>query len=325
MTCVEWTHPSTVAQAIDALADGHGQAVAGGTTVLDLLKLGHETPKRFVDLGRLPLREITVTQSSVSIGALASNSQVANSELVRTEFAAISESILAGASQQIRNAATVAGNIMQATRCPYFRTVDWACNKRQPGSGCEALRAAGPGHAILGTSNNCIAVHPSDFAVALLAFDAIVHTQTPAGRTSLPIAEFYLLPGETPERENRLPPASLIVAVEIPRKMEARRSAYLKLRGRASYEFAAASVAAVLTFKEGRVATVSVALGGVATAPWRKPANRWIELVLSASATNSLQLQARCRRPPTSCRWCAALFIMCSRGSQNNENYWRTL
>lgn len=272
MATVEWVFPSTVEQAIAALADGQSQAVAGGTTVLDLFKLGHAGPERFVDVSGLPLREITETRNSLIIGALASNTQVANSPLVRSNFAAISEAILAGASQQIRNAASVAGNIMQATRCSYFRTPDWACNKRLPGSGCEALNAPGHSHAVLGTSHHCIAVHPSDMAVALLAFDAIVHAQTPDGPVRIPFGEFYLLPGDTPCRENLLPPRSLIVAVEVPRKTEAPRSGYLKLRGRASYEFASASVAAWLDCREGRIASAAVALGGVATRPWRNRA-----------------------------------------------------
>lgn len=277
MASVEWVFPSTVEHAVAALADGRSQAVAGGTTVLDLMKLGHAVPGRFVDISRLPLGEIVETRDSLIIGALASNTKVANSPLVRSSFTAISEAILAGASQQIRNAASVAGNIMQATRCSYFRTPDWACNKRSPGSGCEAQRAPGHGHAVLGASDQCIAVHPSDMAVALLAFDAVVHVQTPSGLVRIPFGEFYLLPGETPDRENRLPPRSLIVAVEVPKKSTAARSGYLKLRGRASYEFASASVAAWLEYRVGRIASVSVALGGVATRPWRnKAAETWL-------------------------------------------------
>lgn len=272
MNSVEWIYPRTVQQAVCALSEKQSLAVAGGTSVLDLLKLGHPVPDRFVDISRLPLHQIIETQDSLLIGAMVSNTALANSKAVQVGFKALTEAVLAGASQQIRNAASVGGNIMQATRCPYFRTTDWPCNRRDPGSGCEAVRAPRHEHAILGATLHCMATHPSDMAVALLAFDAVIHVQTLDGLVKIPFAKFYLSPGTASGRETALPDHALITAVEVPRSCDGRRSGYLKLRGRASYEFATVSVAATLTFEEGRATSVSVALGGVASWPWRDKA-----------------------------------------------------
>lgn len=272
MSSGEWIYPQTVQQAVCALSEKPSLAVAGGTNVLDLLKLGHEVPERFVDISRLPLDRIVETPDSLLIGAMVSNTALANSETVRLDFRALSEAILAGASQQIRNAASVGGNILQATRCPYFRTTDWPCNRRSPGSGCEAMRAPMHAHAILGTTSHCVATHPSDMAVALLAFDAIIHAQTLGGSITIPLAEFYLAPGTASGHETALPYNALITGIEIRRPSNGQRSGYLKLRGRASYEFATVSVAAALTCRDGRATSASVALGGVAACPWRKKA-----------------------------------------------------
>lgn len=270
MARVEWVYPESVETALAALADRTGLAVAGGTTLLDLLKMGHRLPERFVDISRLPLDQITETPASFTVGALVSNTALATHSGVRAAFPVISEAILSGASQQIRNAATIGGNIMQAVRCPYFRSADWPCHLRSPGSGCEAMRAPLHSHAILGTTANCIAVHPSDMAVALLALDAIVHMRTAVAGWAIPLSEFYLEPVPGGEARTALPRNALVTAIEIPRAASAPRSGYLKLRGRASYEFATASVAAILRYRNERVESVSVGLGGVATRPWRR-------------------------------------------------------
>lgn len=270
MTSVEWLFPANVEEAVGALAEQGNRAVAGGTTVFDLLKLGHPLPRRFVDISRLPLGRIVETPGSLTIGALCSNTSVANSPVVRLAFPAIPQAILSGASQQIRNAASVGGNIMQATRCPYFRTTSWPCNRRSPGSGCEALSAPTHAHAILGTSKHCIAVHPSDMVVALAALDATVLARTPDGDLTIPITDFYTEPDGAWDQGTMLPSKALITAVKVPHTDASRRSGYLKLRTRASYEFAMVSVAAALSFRSGKVEAASIALGGVGTRPWRR-------------------------------------------------------
>lgn len=269
MHAPDWLFPTGLAEALAAVAQPDAQPVAGGTTLLDLLKMGHRQPRYLVDLSRLPLSGIEVGPDGLRIGATTSNTHVASAVEVIRDFPALSQAILLGASQQIRNAATVGGNLMQATRCIYFRTPDWSCNRRLPGSGCEAVRAPTHFHAVLGASEFCQAVQPSDMAVALLALDAVVHVEGAGGASRIPMKAFYLLPGSTPERQTALPAGSLITAVELPRSEAARRSAYIKLRGRASYEFASASAAAALTLEGDIVRSVAVALGGVGTIPWR--------------------------------------------------------
>jgi len=270
MGSVDWFFPADMEQALAQLRDGDSQAVAGGTSLLDLFKLGHPLRRRLVDLSRLPLKEITSDDRTISIGALASNTAVAQSRLVQSECPALSQAILLGASQQIRNAASVGGNLLQATRCVYFRTPDWRCNRRAPGSGCEAQTAPLPSHAVLGGSTSCIAVNPSDLAVALLALDATVVATTSDNTVErIGMKDFYPLPGATPHVTSALPPGALITSVEIPRSRLTKRSGYSKLRGRASYEFATASVAAAVEMDGAIVSRVAVALGGIATRPWR--------------------------------------------------------
>mgnify|MGYP001301419637 CR=1 FL=1 len=271
MELVEWVFPKRLSEALEALRQDGSSVVAGGTTLLDLLKLAHPAPRRLVDITRLELDRISVEGDVLSIGALVSNAAAAESGIVRRDCPAVSEAILQGASGQIRNAASIGGNLLQATRCVYFRTPDWRCNMRVPGAGCEAMSAPEPSHAVLGCSDSCIAVNPSDMAVAMLALDAVVIAATAGGGpVRIPIADFYPLPGSTPHVTHRLPPGALITAVELPRSTLARHSGYLKLRGRASYEFATASVAAALRLEEGRVEQVAVAIGGLATRPWRR-------------------------------------------------------
>jgi xanthine dehydrogenase YagS FAD-binding subunit len=241
--------------------------VAGGTDLLNLMRDGAQAHDHLVDINRLDLAGIAVDGQGLRIGALARMRHVAEHPLVRREFPVLSEALLASASPQVRNMAAIGGNLLQRTRCGYFRDVGSACNKRSPGSGCPAITGHNRGHAILGGSDHCIATHPSDLAVALTALDATVHLLGPRGSRSVPIGEFHLLPGSTPHRETALRHGELITAVTIPR--DAGTSRYLKLRDRATFEFAVVSVAAVLRMKGRVVHDVRLAFGGVGTRPWR--------------------------------------------------------
>jgi xanthine dehydrogenase YagS FAD-binding subunit len=245
---------------------------AGGTTLVDLMKIDVLTPDTLVDVTRLPLGTIEFDERGVHIGANVRNSELAWHPTIRERYPVLSEAILSGATTQIRNMATTAGNIMQRTRCPYFRDVHAACNKARPGSGCDAIEGFNRGHAILGSSAHCIAMNPSDMCTALAILDALVRTQRPNGSTrAIPFNEFHLLPGDTPERETVLEHGELITHVDLPDLPLARRSHYLKVRDRASYEFALTSAAVALDLDGGRIRTARVALGGVATKPWRCP------------------------------------------------------
>lgn len=247
--------------------------LAGGTNLLDLMKLGVEKPAVLVDVRKLPLAQIEVLpEGGVRVGAMARNSDVAQHELIRLRYPLLSQALLAGASGQLRNMATVGGNIMQRTRCSYFRDTATACNKREPGTGCSALEGIHRSHAVLGTSEACIATHPSDMCVALAALGASVRVKGAKGERSVPFTDFHLLPGTTPQRETVLEHGELILSVDLPPLEAARRSLYLKARDRASYAFALASVAAVLEGEGGRIKTARLALGGVGTKPWRAQA-----------------------------------------------------
>ncbi len=242
---------------------------AGGTTLVDLMKGDVERPPRVVDISRLPLATIEARGDVVRIGALARNSDVAYDPAVAERFPAVAEALLSGASGQIRNAATIGGNLLQRTRCSYFRETRWRCNKRKPGSGCDAREGFNRAHALLGTSEACIATYPGDLAVALSALGARIVVDGEGGERTIPIDELFLLPGERPERETSLAPGELIVAVELRDTPLHRRSHYLKVRDRASFEFALVSVAAAVELRDGKVAEARIALGGVATVPWR--------------------------------------------------------
>ena len=246
--------------------------LAGGTTLLDLMKLNVETPARLVDINRLPFAKVEATpDGGLRIGATVRNSDLAYHPAVRRDYLVLSEAILAGASAQLRNMATTAGNLLQRTRCMYFRDTAMPCNKREPGSGCPAITGSNRTLAVLGTSESCIATNPSDMNVALAALEATVHVQGAKGPRAVPIGEFHLLPGRTPERETVLEPGDLVTHVTLPPPSAGSRQVYLKLRDRASYEFALASAAVVITVAGGRVTRARVALGGVGTKPWRSP------------------------------------------------------
>ena len=250
-------------------ADPDSAFLAGGTTEVDLIRLGVARPSTLVDINALPLADVDDLGAGLRIGALARMSDVARDPRVVARYPAVAEALLLGASEQLRNMASIGGNLCQRTRCPYFRDDVSPCNKREPGSGCAALDGISRGHAILGTSEHCIATHPSDLAVPLVAFDAIVHTVGPAGTRMIPIDDFYLSPGTTPEVEHPLAHGELIVAVELPPLPLAQGSLYLKYRDRQSYEFALVSVAAAVAVEDGVVSAARLALGGVGTVPWR--------------------------------------------------------
>ena len=252
-------------------ANAGAKFIAGGTNLLDLMKEDVERPTELVDLTNLKLTQIKTTSGGgVSLGALAKNTDTANHPLIRQNYPLLTQAILAGASAQIRNMATNGGNLMQRTRCPYFYDVAMPCNKREPGTGCGALEGVNRMHAIFGWSEKCVAVYPSDMAVALAALDAIVKVQGKDGKErSIPFAEFHRLPGDAPEKDNNLAHGELITAIELPKNNFAAKSYYLKVRDRASYAFALVSVAAALETNGATIKQARIALGGVAHKPWR--------------------------------------------------------
>lgn len=243
--------------------------VAGGTNLLDLMKLHVEVPSRLIDINGLPLGEVTSLGEGVRVGALVRNSALAYHPLIVARYPMLSQALLAGASPQLRNMATVGGNLLQRTRCVYFRDTTSPCNKRDPGSSCSALKSENRGHAVLGGSDQCVAVMPSDLCVALAALDAVVQIKGSGGERAVPLVDFHLLPGDHPERETVLAPGELITAVDLPALPFATRSLYLKMRDRASYAFALVSVAAALDTEDGIIKAARLALGGVGTKPWR--------------------------------------------------------
>jgi xanthine dehydrogenase YagS FAD-binding subunit len=269
--------PLTYARATDAEgaiatveADPRAAFLAGGTTEVDLIRQGVEQPRLLVDINALPLDRVEHRpDGGLLIGALARMSDVAAAPGMADRFPVIAQALLLGASPQLRNMASMGGNLCQRVRCGYFRDGVSPCNKRDPGTGCAALEGVNRGHAILGTSGSCIATHPSDVAVALVALDAVVRTRGPLGDRAIAMDDFFLLPGDTPQREHPLEHGELIVAIEVPAAPVARQSVYLKFRDRESYEFALVSVAAAMRVEDGMVAEVRLALGGVATKPWR--------------------------------------------------------
>jgi xanthine dehydrogenase YagS FAD-binding subunit len=272
-----YTRAADVPQAIAAGATSNTaqqgaqvRFIAGGTTLLDLMKLDVERPTWLVDINRLPLDKVEkLPDGHLKVGALVRNSDLAHNPLVKENYAVLSEALLAGASAQLRNMATTGGNLLQRTRCMYFRNDAMACNKREPGSGCSAIEGDNRTLAILGTSKDCIATNPSDMNVALTALEAVIHVQGPKGERSVPIGEFFVVPGSTPQRETVLEAGELITHVTLPAPQPNSKQVYLKLRDRASYEFALASAAVVAEVDGGRITYIRVALGGVGTKPWR--------------------------------------------------------
>jgi len=261
---------ATAAKAKTAQQGAEIRFIGGGTTLIDLMKLNVEQPQTLIDINRLPLDKIeALPDGGLTIGAVVHNSDLAYHPLVRKNYAVLSEAILSGASAQLRNMATTGGNLLQRTRCMYFRETSMPCNKRVPGSGCAAIGGANRSLAILGTSEHCIATNPSDMNVAMAALEATIHVRGPKGERSIPIADFHVLPGSTPQRETVLEPGDLITHVTLPAPAPGSRSLYLKLRDRASYEFALASAAVVVTVANGKVTRARLALGGVGTKPWR--------------------------------------------------------
>ncbi|MGA5454242.1 FAD binding domain-containing protein [Streptomyces umbrinus] len=270
MKLFDYARSSRATDAVRLVA-GHpgGAFIGGGTELTNLMKDGVLAPDLVVDVSALALADIGVRRDRLHIGATARMGDVADHPVVRKQFPVLSEALLASASPQVRNRATIGGNLMQRTRCWYYRDIGSPCNKREPGSGCPAIEGQNRWHAIHGGSDHCIAVHPSDLAVALTALDATVLTLGPDGRRSIPIGDFYRLPDTAPDRETVLRHGELITGVEIPESGLAAGSRYLKLRDRASFEFAVVSVAAALTQAGGVVTDVRLAFGGIATRPWR--------------------------------------------------------
>ena len=258
------------ADAVRLGAEPRARYIAGGTDLLNLMKDNVQRHDRIIDINALDLSGVHSAGDRVRLGALSRMSDVAADPVIRRRLPLLSEALLAGASPQVRNMASVGGNLLQRTRCWYFRDAAMPCNKREPGSGCPAIEGQNRWHAILGGSDHCIAVHPSDLAVALTALDATVHTLAGDGARTIPIREFYLLPGDTPQRETVLTPGELITAIEVP--VREARSRYVKVRDRATFEFAVVSVAAVVELRRGLVRRVSLAFGGVAPRPWRSVA-----------------------------------------------------
>lgn len=270
MKAFQYVRSTTAKSAIDALAkDPAAMFLAGGTNLVDLMKRGVTEPDKLIDISRLPYNKIEKESSGVRIGALALNSQVAEDKLILEKWPLLALALNAGASAQLRNKATVGGNMLQRTRCGYFYDTEMDCNKRQPGSGCGAKEGYNRMHAIFGTSEQCIAVHPSDMCIALAALDATVIVQGPKGERKIPFADFHRLPGDHPEKDNTLEKGELITAVTLPDSPYAKNVHYLKVRDRTSYAFALVSVAAALELEGKTIKSARLAMGGVAHKPWR--------------------------------------------------------
>jgi xanthine dehydrogenase YagS FAD-binding subunit len=270
MNAFSYTRADDVATAVDQItSNGAARFIAGGTNLIDLMKENVERPNRLIDINRIPLRQIESHAGGLRLGALVTNTDVAYHPEIERRYPLLSKAILAGASPQLRNMATVGGNLMQRTRCYYFYDTATLCNKRQPGTGCSAMNGFNRIHAILGTSEECIAVHPSDMCIALAALEAVVQVTGPGGDRAIPFADFHRLPGDTPHIDTNLHPDELITAVDLPAKGFAEHHAYLTIRDRASYAFALVSIAAALEMDGDRIKEARLALGGVAHKPWR--------------------------------------------------------
>lgn len=293
MTPFAYSRPQQPAAAAAEAAREGSAVIAGGTNLLDLMKLHVATPRRLVDISRLGFNEIAERGDGLQIGATVSNSDLAADLRVRRRWPVLSRALLAGASGQLRNMATTGGNLLQRTRCPYFYDTDAACNKREPGAGCAAIGGEVRDHAVLGTSTSCIALHPSDMAVAMRALDAEVALLSADGTTrALPLGDLYRLPGERPDIETTLAPGELITAVHLPAPA-GDRQLYRKARDRASYAFALVSVAAVVRMEAGRIGHVALAFGGLAPMPWRDAA---VEALLVGETPSAALFEAAATR-----------------------------
>jgi len=296
MELFEYSRPATASQAVAAGSKSNTaqqgakvRFIAGGTTLYDLMKLDVERPEQVVDINHLPFDKVEATaDGGLRIGALVRNSDLAHHPEVAKNYRVLSEALLSGASGQLRNRATTGGNLLQRTRCVYFRDTAYPCNKREPGSGCSAVEGYNRNLAILGGSDHCIATNPSDMNVALMALDAVIHIQGTSGERAVPISQFFMLPGDHPDEENVLHPGDLVTHVSLPKLSEGTTSLYLKLRDRASYEFALASTAVVATVKNGVFEGIRIALGGVGTVPWRAHA---AEALLLGSKVDEAQFR----------------------------------
>lgn len=293
----KYSATSNISSATQILtANPNAKFLAGGTNILDLMKEDVERPDELVDITRLNLTSVKpitegANKGGASIGGLGKNTETANHPFIRQNFPLLTQAILAGASAQIRNMATNGGNLNQRTRCPYFYEVSMPCNKREPGTGCGALKGINRMHAVFGWSENCVAVHPSDMCVALVALDAVVKVQGHNGQVrSIPFAGYHRLPGDTPQKDNNLNQSELITAIEIPKNNFANKSYYLKVRDRASYAFALVSVAAALEMDGNQIKQARVAMGGVAHKPWR--ANETEKFLTGKEATEANFRQA---------------------------------
>ena len=270
MTPFSYSRATDAAEAVRMAAGAGSRYLGGGTNLVDLMRETIERPAALIDVTGLSDEIVQTPEGGLRIGAAARNTAVAEHRLVRTRYPMLTRAIVAGASAQIRNMATVGGNLLQRTRCAYFYDDDGSrCNKRNPGQGCDALEGFNRSHAILGASNACVATHPSDMCVALAALDAVVHLEGQGGARSMPLAELHRLPGDRPDIETLLEPGELITSVELPSLSFAKRSSYRKVRDRASYAFALVSVAAAIEIEDGAIRDVRLALGGVAHKPWR--------------------------------------------------------
>lgn len=280
---------ATSVEAAIAAASSGRRLIAGGTTLIDLMRDEVEQPQHLVDINALPLSDIRIDRSDLVVGALTRMADVAAHPDVQRLQPLVAESLIEGASPQLRNMASIGGNLLQRVRCPYFRMLDASCNKRNPKSGCAALDGLNAGHAILGTSNHCVATHPSDLAVALVALDATMRVKGPEGERTFPVEDLFRLPGDTPHLEHTLLPGELIVDVRIPGGPDSRRARYLKVRDRASYEFALVSAAAALDVGGGVIREARLAVGGVGTRPWRM---RTVEKALIGKAPDRQVVEA---------------------------------
>ena len=272
MNRFDYVRAGTVAEAVQAMAGGGAKFIAGGTNLVDLMKYNVEKPARLVDITRLPLGGIDERDGGLSIGALVTNADVAYDERIASRYPVLASAILAGASGQLRNAATTGGNLLQRTRCYYFYDEATPCNKRAPGSGCPAIGGVNRIHAIFGASESCIATHPSDMCVALAALDARIRVAGPDGERTIPFSTFHRLPGDEPQRDTTLGADEIVLSVDLPAEDFTAHHTYLKLRDRLSYAFALVSVAAVMTVEDGTITAARFALGGVAHKPWRNAA-----------------------------------------------------